>query len=52
MDRDWPKLSTAAIRHGENPYHFRGSRVNETTVISLFKKAGKGQFLGLPADFP
>jgi hypothetical protein len=29
-------LATAAMQHGETPYHFRAFVVNETTVISLF----------------
>jgi hypothetical protein len=32
-------LATAAMQHGEIPYHLRAFVVNETTVISLFKKS-------------
>jgi len=40
------KLSTAAIQHGEIPYHLRRFAVNETTVISLFKRAKLAALLG------
>jgi len=45
------ELATAAIQHGEVPYHFRGFGVNETTVISRIQKLGIAALLGFPAGF-
>lgn len=45
------ELATAAIQHGEVPYHFRGFGVNETTVISPIQKAEIAELSGFPAGF-
>ena len=44
-------LATAAIQHGETPYHFRAFVVNETTVISLFHNAEIAELSGFGAGF-
>ena len=44
-------LATAAMLHGEIPYHFRAFAVNETTVISLFQKSEIAALSGLQAGF-
>ena len=44
-------LATAAVQHGEVPYHFRRFAVNETTVISVLQNSEIAALLGLQAGF-